>query len=148
MVSWLHVQIEQKWNSWLDKTTSYKFYLPSNKSFCVPWNEKASLKHSWYNTAVQAIRECQHIPQILPKIYRKNIYAQMRVFLTFFYLLHGVKDLPEIYRWLNLVKSIFSNFFGQKTIFEPSLSFSTMTTSMKNWKWFDCVVRESQTVQK
>ena len=69
-------------------------------------------------------RECQHIPQILPIIYRKNIYAQMRVFLTFFYLLHGVKDLPEIYRWLNLVKSIFSNFFGQKTIFEPSLSLS------------------------
>ena len=133
MVSWLHVQIEQKWNSWLDKTTSYKFYLPSNKSFCVPWNEKASLKHSWYNTAVQAIRECQHIPQILPIIYRKNIYAQMRVFLTFFYLLHGVKDLPEIYRWLNLVKSIFSNFFWTKNYFW-TVSLSLSQPWLLQWK--------------
>ena len=43
MVSWLHVQIEQKWNSWLDKTTSYKFiFHQTNRSVSLEMR-----KHLW-----------------------------------------------------------------------------------------------------
>ena len=140
------MQIEQKWNRWLDKTTSYKFYLPSNKSFCVPWNEKASLKHSWYNTAVQAIRECQHIPKFYQKFTEKYLCSDEGHFQHFFLpFTWGSKIFfTGNLSMAKLSEKHFSNFLDKKTIFEPSLSFSTMTTSMKNWKWFDCVIRERE----
>ena len=65
----------------------------------------------------------------------------MRVIFNIFFTFYmGVKDffLPEIYRWLNLVKSIFSNFFGQKTIFWTVCL--SLTTQSNHFQFFIEVV--------